>query len=137
MEGELVARLRANPGVASSTGVFGTRPAVDLGERKSNAPEAFPAAVVTKVFGGGQYDQDGPGRLRFNRMRVECFGLSYGAAKDLAKAVEACLEVADVIGSVRFHRGKLEIARDMAPEDVAKLRIFRTVLDFQLPTTNT
>jgi len=131
----LVARLRADAGVAGAAGVVRGRPAVDLHERKSDAAEAFPAVVITTLGAGRLYDQDGAGGLENPRVRFECFGLSAGDSIVLARAVRDAIEAGGETAGVRFHRGKLRFERSFPPEDVATLKIFRTIIDMDVPAT--
>lgn len=137
MEGDLIARLRGNTQVAAAAGVFGGRPAIDIHERKSNDHGAFPAVVLTKIAPGREYDHDGPDALERPRIRFECFALSGAESILMARAVRDALEVAETAGGTRFHRGKVRFERSFPPEDIATLRIFRTILDMEIPATPT
>lgn len=136
MEEALVARLRASAAVIAAAGVFGGRPAIDVGERRSDQHTAFPAAHLQVMSPGRMYDQDGPQGLHDPRVRIECFGRSYGAAKVLARAITQVLEVPATVGGIRFHRAKLVFERDMSAEDLdGGIRVFWTVRDMMIPYT--
>lgn len=138
MRADLVARLRADVGVAAAAGTVGGRPAIDWIERKSDAETAFPAATLQVISPGRQYDQDGPSGLSLPRVRIECFGLSHAAAAALADAILPVTEAAATYGATRFHRGKLLFERDFNPEDLgSNLKVFRNLRDFQIPNTPT
>ncbi|TXC73965.1 hypothetical protein FSZ31_04385 [Sphingorhabdus soli] len=138
MEEDLIARLRAAPAIAAVAGEYDGRPTVDWIERRSDANASFPACVLSIVSPGRDYDQAGPSGLQQRRVRFECFGLSYGSAKRMSRAIIGVIEMAQVVGATRFHRGKLQFERDMPPEDIGgNIKVFRTVLDFFVPTTPT
>lgn len=134
MEEALIARLRASDFVAAATGRVGGRPAVDLHERKSDEPSAFAAAVVTIISPGRTYDQDGADAWQRRRVRFECFGLSAGDSIILKRALVAELEIARVVAGVSFMKSQLQFERSFDPEDLATLRIFRTIADFTIPS---
>ena len=136
MEAELLKRLRSDTGVAAVAGVFNDEPAIDYDERKSNDPQAFPAAIQSVVAGTKDYAQDGPIGSRTWRMRWECFSLDSGdGAAELAAAIIADLEVKATEGDVRFGRGFLSFERTFPPEDVGDLRIFRRIVDMEITAT--
>lgn len=133
MEEALVARLRS--ALVDVAGVANGRPAIDWIERQSDAASAFPAIILTVVSPGKTYDQDGADALQTRRVRAECFGLSYLAAKVLARAATDVLEQAATVSGVRFGRARLQFERDFDPEDLGGgLKIHRVVLDFFLPS---
>lgn len=68
---------------------------------------------------------------RQTRVQLDCFAPTYGAARELSKAViDALAEAADY-GGVHFGRGKAEGPRDLG-EDTAKGFIHRASLDVML-----
>lgn len=137
MEEALVARLRAASAVAALAGVFNGRPTIDVGERRSDQATAFPAVHIQTVSPGRMYDQDGPQGLHDPRVRFECFGLNWLAAKQLARAVTEELEIPATVGGIRFHRAKLVFERDMNAEDLdGGIRVFWTVRDMMIPYTS-
>ncbi len=136
MEEALVSRLRASSGVAAAAGAYKDRPTIDWGERKSDDPSAFPAAVLAVVSPGRNYDQDGAAGLSRPRVRVRCYGTSYAGAKMLARAITNELESPETVGAVRFHRAMLNLEIDNDPEDLpGGPKVFLTHLDFFLPWT--
>lgn len=139
MEEALVERLRGNADVAAVAGVFNERPAIDVGERRSDKPECFPACFIDIIVPGRQYDQDGPAGLHLARIRFECFGRSFLQAKQLAVAITELVETPEEIGGIRFHRGaQLVLDRSMTPEDLGGgIRVFRRLRDMMIPYTPT
>lgn len=136
MEEALIARLRADASVAAAAGVFNGRPAIDVGERRSDQSTAFPAAHIQTMSPGRFYDQDGPQGLHDPRVRIECFGLNWLAAKQLSRAITEALEVPATVEGIRFHRAKLVFERDMNAEDLdGGIRVFWTVRDMMIPYT--
>ncbi|MBB4857197.1 hypothetical protein HNO88_000504 [Novosphingobium chloroacetimidivorans] len=140
MEAQLLARLRADPGVAAVAGTIATgtagRPAIDWIERKSDAKSGFPAGTLQSVSSGRLYDQDGPSGLQQKRIRFESYGLSYEQARKLADAAIKALEPAQDVDGIRFHRSKVAFDRDFPPEDLGGgLKVFRTLIDFMIPAT--
>lgn len=136
MEEALKSRLRAAPAIVAIAGKYKSRPAIDFMERRSDARSAFPACIIQVISPGKAYDQDGPVGLQRRRVRFETFGLRYGSAKKLARAIIAELEHAAIVGDTRFHRGILAYERDMSPEDLGgNLTVYRTIFDCFLPTT--
>lgn len=138
MRGNLLARLRADDGVAAVAGTIpigaGTRPAVDWLERQSDEASAFPAAVLQVVSGAGEYDQDGPSGLEFRRVRIWSHGLSYAQADALRSALRNVIEAKGTLGSTRFGPAKLQLERDLPPEDLpGGLKIYRIAEDYVVP----
>lgn len=134
MEEALIARLRAAQAVLLIAGTFKDRPTIDLHERKSDATSAFPAAVVTILTPGRGYDHDGADTLHQRRVRFECFGLSAGSSILLKRALVLELERPALVAGVRFGKSQLKFERSFPPEDVAALRIFRTIIDVEIPS---
>lgn len=139
MEEVLVARLRADAAVATVAGMFNNRPAIDVGERRSDQPESFPACFIDVIAPGRQYDQDGPSGLHLPRIRFECFGRSFLQAKQLAVAITELVETPQEVDGIRFHRGaQLVLDRSMTPEDLGGgIKVFRRLRDMMIPYTPT
>lgn len=135
MEGSLLKRTRANSEVASVAGKFNNEPAIDFDERKSDADEAFPAAIQSLISPGKNYDQDGPDGTQIARIRWECFGLTSDDADALAKAIVAANEPKGTFGAVRFGAGFLKFERSFPPETVGERRIFRRIIDMDITAT--
>lgn len=138
MRGDLLARLRADNGVAVVAGTIplgaGTRPAVDWLERQSDEASAFPAAVLQVVSGAGEYDQDGPSGLEFRRVRIWSHGQSHEEADRLRRALRNAIQARGTHGSTRFGPGKLLLERDLPPEDLpGGLKIYRIAEDYVVP----
>lgn len=139
MEEALVARLRASAAIVAVAGVYNGRPAIDVGERRSDRPESFPACFIDINFPGRMYDLDGPQGLHIPRIRFECFGRSWLQAKQLARAITALVETPAVVDGIRFHRGaQLVFERNMTPEDLGGgIKVFRNLRDMTIPYTPT
>lgn len=136
MEESLIARLRASASLTALLGVYGARPAIDMIERQSDEPAAFPAIAIQKVSPGRSYALDGANGLERPRVRFEIYALDYGPARLAARALIAELEIANVTAGVRFHRAQLQFDRDFPPENIGgNVQIFRIILDFFLPFT--
>lgn len=136
MEEALVSRLRSTAAIIAIAGTFNGRPAIDWMERGSDDAAAFPAAILSVIGAGKSYDHDGPDGLQNRRVRVECFGRTYGPAKQLSRAIIEELEASKTVGGVRFHRGRVTFERDMDPEDLGGgIKIFRTIIDLIIPAT--
>ncbi len=139
MEEALVSRLRADAAVATVAGVFNNRPAIDVGERRSDNPESFQACYIEIISPGRVNDQDGPSGLCLHRIRFECFGRSYLQAKQLAEAITDVVDLPETIDGIRFHRGaQLVLDRSMKPEDLGGgIKVFRRLRDMMIPYTPT
>jgi hypothetical protein len=95
---------------------------------------AYPAAAVSQVSRVPVYDDDGASGLTEERYTVDCWGLTYTAAKGLARAVVATLSAyagTPAGGSVELCFVTLEDERDdrEAGGNSAEYP-FRTSLDF-------
>lgn len=125
MEEAIIARLLADAGVAAiaSTRVFpGVRP----------QGSELPAIVLNRISGGPLYADDGEVGLQQARIQVDCWALTYTAAKKLARAVTASLSAFDgTAGTTAFEFIELDIERDLQEggSDAATYP-FRTSLDF-------
>ena len=130
-------RLREAQVVADLAGEVGGEAAIDIGERKSNAESAFPAAVQTLVSPGTLYDQDGRGGTRQMLVRYETFGLTADSTALLTDAIATELETkpAAAIGGVRFQRGMVFAERNGGVEALGDLTIHRRILDMEITAT--
>ncbi|MDK2758648.1 MAG: hypothetical protein KYX66_18135 [Blastomonas fulva] len=139
MEEALVARLRASAAIVAVAGVYNNRAAIDVGERRSDRPESFPACFIDVNFPGRMYDQDGSQGLHIPRIRFECFGRTWLQAKQLGRAITELVETPETVGGIRFHRGaQLVFERNMTPEDLGGgIKVFRNLRDMTIPYTPT
>ena len=139
MEEALQARLRASAAIIAVAGVFDGRPAIDVGERRSDQVASFPACFIDMNFPGRNYDLDGPTGLSIPRIRFECFGRSWLQAKQLARAITDVVETPATFQEIRFHRGaQLVFERGMTPEDLGGgIKVFRNLRDMTIPYTPT
>ena len=84
MEEELRALLLADPAIA---GLVEDR--IDWGERPQGAP--YPAIVMNVIGNIEGHHMNGPDGLFQGRVQLDCYGLTYGAAKALSRAVISLL----------------------------------------------
>jgi hypothetical protein len=74
-------------GAAGVTALAGTR--INWGAHPQGA--AYPAAVLMRVSDAESYTLDGRDGLSKGRVQVDCYGMEYKAARDLAAAIRAVL----------------------------------------------
>jgi hypothetical protein len=84
MEEEIRALLLVDSGVS---GHVGTR--VNFGAHPQGQP--FPAIVLNVVSDVQGYNIDSPSGISRARLQVDCYGLTYGTAKQLSRAVLSLL----------------------------------------------
>ena len=84
MEKEFRAILAADPAV---TALVGTR--IEWGTKAQGS--GFPALVLNVISDAEGYHMQGPNNLYEGRVQVDAYGLTYGAAKEVSKAVVAVL----------------------------------------------
>lgn len=129
MEEALIAYLLADSGVRA---LVGTPPAQQR-MHWTQAPQgiARPNAVLTKITGLRDTPMDGPSGFQESRVQVDCYGLTFAAAKGLARAVEAVLSgITVTTGGIVFQGCFLDAERDGYEADAAPDKLFRTSLDF-------
>lgn len=91
--------------------------------------EAAPRVVLGVVSGDTDYDQGGPSGYRRNRVQVDCYAMTYGAAEALVVQVRAALS--------GWHSGAISGAfeigeRDMPPDTGAGEVLARISLDYMI-----
>ena len=121
MEEQLRAILLASSGV---TALVGTR--VNFGEHPQGQP--LPAIVMSTVSEVSDHTIDGPDGVPDARVQVDCYAVTYGAAKQLSRVVRTVLDghSANAIQGV-FLAG----ARDMREGGTNEAqRPFRVSMDF-------
>lgn len=123
MEELIRARLLAEAGV---TDFVGSR--VNFGEHPQGA--ALPGLVLQTVSGIDGYNISAPDGVNQARVQVDCYAVSYGAAKLLSRAVLAALSGWSG-GGVQgvFHAGSRD-GREGGTNEAA--RPFRVSLDFNV-----
>lgn len=124
MEESLVALLLATAGITSlvSTRIYWTL---------KPQGTANPYIVLTRVSGVRDYAYQGPSRLIPSRVQVDCYGLTFASAKNIARAVEARLSGVKLTqGATIFEGGFLEGERDTFEAEATPDKLFRTSLDF-------
>lgn len=125
METALVAQLLADAGVR-----------VAAGDRVHwlRRPQGgrLPAAVLHRIDGARDYHMTAASGLVVSRVQVDCWGVSYGAAKALARAVEAALSGrAFTRDAVRVDLITVESERDSTFDEPPET-LFRTALDLMV-----
>lgn len=124
MEEALSARLLADVAMAALV-----RTTVHWLERPAGS--ALPGVTLQLLSAGRSYDHDGAAGLSGPRVRVDCWGASYGSAKLVARAVIAAIEPPAVSGGIAFSNSFLIGERDLGPEDIpGGGKAFRVSMDF-------
>lgn len=125
MEAALIAQLLATTGI---TALVGNR--INWARRPQGS--ALPAIVLHRIDGSPDYHLTGSSGLVESRVQVDCWGLSYGSAKAVARAVEAAVSAARFTrGAIRFDAILIVDERDTT-FDEGNVPIFRTSLDLQV-----
>ena len=129
MEEALRAHLLADPAI---TGLVGQR--VHWGRRPQAG--ALPSIILFRMGGDRHYATDGPSDLVASRVQVDCWGTSYGSAKNVARAVRDRLSgMREVVNGVAFRGSFIDAERDFSEGPAgADVNIYRTSLDFILWT---
>ncbi|RHZ91360.1 DUF3168 domain-containing protein [Cereibacter sphaeroides] len=120
MEEALRALLLDVPAVAALVG-----PRVNFGRHPQGEP--LPALVLTTVSDREGLTLAGPDGLQRARVQIDCYAESYGAAKQLSRAVRAVLHGHSGGG---FQGVFLDGARDLREPGDDTGRPFRVSLDF-------
>jgi len=121
MEEDLAARLLADPAVVEA--VAGR---VNWVERPQG--DSLPAIVLQLISPARDYVLDGAQTLREDRVQVDCWGASYAAAKQAARAMIAAIEPPATFGATKFNAGFVQAERD-GREDIGTMVVFRTSVD--------
>lgn len=103
-----------------------------------SAPQhtAFPYVAVTRISGGPEYADDGETGLENSRVQMDCRGLTYADAKDLAILVKSILSgVRDLVYSGTTFRyimvsNELDM-RDAGFRDLTEY-LYCTAVDFEI-----
>lgn len=121
MEAALLARLLATAGL---TALVSTR--INWSRRPQG--ESLPAVVLHRIDGSPDYHLSGPSGLVESRVQVDCWAASYGAAKAIARQVEAAVSgLRFTQGAIRFDAILILDERDSTFDETTP--IFRTSLD--------
>lgn len=125
MEEALIAHLLADAGV---TALVGARVFPGSLPQKLD----MPALVFTRVDGAPLYADDGEVGLEDPRIQIDCWGLTYTAAKLLARAVVERLSAFDgTVGATTFQYIMLDAERDFREGGSNNAEyLYRTSLDF-------
>tara|TARA_R110002051_G_scaffold325869_1_gene432665 strand:+ start:16421 stop:16807 length:387 start_codon:yes stop_codon:yes gene_type:complete len=89
MEEEFRALLKADPALSA---IVGDR--IDFGTREQGG--ALPAIVLNTISDVKDHHMNGSGGLYQGRVQVDCYGMTYGAAKLASRAV---------VDALHFYRG--------------------------------
>jgi hypothetical protein len=125
MEEAIRARLLATAGVTalvSSRVYCGARPQAG----------ALPDIIINRISGAPVYTDDGESGIASARLQIDCWGQTYGSAKNVARAVIASLSAFfGTVGSTTFQYVLLDAERDFREggSDAAEYP-FRTNVDF-------
>jgi len=129
METALIAKLLASAGV---TALVSTR--INWSRRPQGA--ALPAIVLHRISGIPDYHHSGTSGLVSSRVQVDCYGVSYGSAKAVARAVEAAITAQTFTqGATRFDVILLDNERDSSTEPTPDT-LFLTSLDLVVQSAN-
>lgn len=129
MEEALIGYLLADSGV-TALAQTGSGP-VRLYWTQAPQSVAKPYATLTKVTGLRDTPMDGPSGLQESRIQVDCYGLTFSAAKGLARAIEAALSgLSTETDGIVFQGVFLDAERDGYEADASPDKLFRTSLDF-------
>jgi len=90
----LRALLMQTPAVTAIIGTLASRTDKKSGIFWVQIPEEaiLPAIALSQIAGAGIPTMDGPDPLHSARIQVSCYGMTYGDAKQLARAVRDTLE---------------------------------------------
>ncbi|WP_426041505.1 DUF3168 domain-containing protein [Brevundimonas sp. TWP2-3-4b1] len=128
MEPALIAKLLVSAGV---TALVSTR--INWGRRPQGSP--LPCVVLTRVDGSPDVHHGGRSGLVQSRVQVDCWGVSYGAAKAVARAVETAVTAQTFTqGTIRFDVILIADERDSTFDEITPL--FRTSLDLMVQSAN-
>jgi hypothetical protein len=127
MEEALTTHLLAQAGL---TALVGTSPArVTWGRRAQGS--ALPAVVLHVISRTPQYTMAGDTGSRPQRIQVDCWGATYGAAKAVARQVTDALSGArTTVGSVDFLGSFKESERDSFEQGEGADALNRISMDF-------
>jgi hypothetical protein len=121
MEQEFRSILLASSGV---TALVGTR--VNFGTHPQGQP--YPALVLNVISDAEDYHMNGPNGLFQGRVQVDCYGLTYGAAKAASRAVRALLHCYRGGGFLLITHVSTRDSREGGSNEVE--RPFRVGMDF-------
>ena len=128
MEANLIAKLLATAGV---TALVSTR--INWSRRPQGS--ALPAIVLHRIDGAPDYHHAGASGLVQSRVQVDCWAVSYGAAKAIARAVETAVTAQTFTqGATRFDVILIADERDSTFDETTPL--FRTSLDLMIHHAN-
>lgn len=129
MEADLIARLLATAGV---TALVSTR--INWSRRPQGS--ALPAIVLHRIDGAPDVHHGGASGLVVSRVQADCWGVSYGSAKAVARAIETAITAQTFTqGATRFDLILIDSERDDT-SDQSDTPLFRTSLDLMIQSAN-
>jgi len=127
MEEALVTLLLAD---GTLSGLVGTR--INWGVRPQ-ANSTLPAIVLNRITGVRDYSLDGPTNLISSTVQCDCYGQSYGSAKQAARALMGVVNGYDQTASgVQFQRISIESERDTNETESPGRYLFRCSIDIAI-----
>lgn len=126
MEEAIRTRLLNTSGV---TALVGTR--VYCGSRPQG--QTLPDVIINRISGAPIYTDDGESGLAEARIELDCWGTTYGSAKNVARAViESLSAFFGTVGDTPFQYILLDAERDFREVGTVDSteNLFRTNLDF-------
>lgn len=91
--------------------------------RRGQSDSALPAIVLTMISAPREYHFKGQSDAYERRVQVDCFGETYGSAKQTAEAVAALVSgYSGTVSGVKIQRISIDSERDLpAPETDARI----------------
>jgi len=89
-----------------------------------------PYVTLTRISGNRSMNFQGANGFVESRVQVDCYGLNYGSAKQVARAVEARLSGVRVTHSGYVFRFFLDGERDIFEDADTPDKLYRVSLDF-------
>lgn len=128
MEAALIAKLLATTAI---TNLVLTR--INYGRRPQGS--ALPAIVLHVIDRLPDVTHGGRSGVLVSRVQVDCWGASFGSAKEVARAVETAITAQTFTqGAVRFDAILIDSERDDTSDETTP--IFRTSLDLIIQSAN-
>ncbi len=128
MEAALIAKLLATTAI---TTLVSTR--INYGRRPQGS--ALPAIVLHVIDRIPDVTHGGRSGLLASRLQVDCWGATFGSAKEVARAVETAITAQSFTqGAIRFDAILIDAERDDTTDETTPL--FRTSLDLIIQSAN-
>lgn len=127
MEEALRSILLGDAGVSAQVGTrvaWGRRPQSDA---------TLPAIVLHKITGIRDYVMSGASGMVESRVQVDCYGTTYAAAKQAARAVMTAVNsYSGTVSGTVFQRISIDGERDTNEADTAGNNLHRTSIDLMI-----